>query len=260
MGGAGRRLGSPSPLARSLSLALSRDLAPDQTPRRFHPPAEMDGAAPGGIDDPLSGSQLSSPSDSYIGIGGGAQLSPRDAYDYVGGGLNSLATVTTTASSTSARGTASVGSVRPHVGKKRGKSVKSPCSEDDDDDDGSAHSNEERESERRFQNNARERVRVRDINSAFKELGRMCAAHLSADKTQTKLGVLHQAVQVITGLEEQVRHRNLNPKAACLKRREEEKLTGMDDKALLGGSHPMSMMVTAGGSYPDPTTSSHSLH
>jgi hypothetical protein len=58
----------------------------------------------------------------------------------------------------------------------------------------------------------------------------------------------------------QVRHRNLNPKAACLKRREEEKLTNMEDKTLLGGTHPMSMMVTAGGNYQDPTTSSHSLH
>nr|CDP97861.1 BMA-HLH-2, isoform w [Brugia malayi] len=60
---------------------------------------------------------------------------------------------------------------------------------------------------------------------AFKELGKMCAQHLQqgSDKTQTKLGVLHQAVAVITGLEEQVRQRNLNPKAACLKRRNEEK-------------------------------------
>lgn len=45
---------------------------------------------------------------------------------------------------------------------------------------------------------------MRDINEAFKELGRMCAMHLSSDKVQTKLGILHQAVGVITTLESQV--------------------------------------------------------
>ncbi|KAJ8270059.1 hypothetical protein GJAV_G00109890 [Gymnothorax javanicus] len=82
---------------------------------------------------------------------------------------------------------------------------------------------EQRELERRRANNIRERVRVRDINEAFRELGRMCQVHLKTDKAQTKLIILQQAVQVILGLESQVRERNLNPKAACLKRREEEK-------------------------------------
>ena len=54
-------------------------------------------------------------------------------------------------------------------------------------------------------NNARERVRVRDINEAFRELGRMCQLHLKSDKAQTKLLILQQAVQVILGLEQQVR-------------------------------------------------------
>ncbi|XP_069766967.1 transcription factor 12 isoform X10 [Narcine bancroftii] len=81
----------------------------------------------------------------------------------------------------------------------------------------------ERERDRRMANNARERLRVRDINEAFKELGRMCQLHLKSEKPQTKLLILHQAVTVILNLEQQVRERNLNPKAACLKRREEEK-------------------------------------
>lgn len=62
-----------------------------------------------------------------------------------------------------------------------------------------------RDRERRMSNNARERVRVRDINEAFKELGRMVQMHLKADKAQTKLIILQQAVQVIMSLEQQVR-------------------------------------------------------
>lgn len=44
-----------------------------------------------------------------------------------------------------------------------------------------------------------------DINEAFRELGRMCQLHLKSDKAQTKLLILQQAVQVILGLEQQVR-------------------------------------------------------
>ncbi|XP_042276536.1 transcription factor 12 isoform X1 [Thunnus albacares] len=92
----------------------------------------------------------------------------------------------------------------------------------------------ERERERRMANNARERLRVRDINEAFKELGRMCQLHLKSEKPQTKLLILHQAVAVILSLEQQVRERNLNPKAACLKRREEEKVSGGSGEAQQG--------------------------
>ncbi|XP_056276539.1 transcription factor 3a isoform X5 [Pseudoliparis swirei] len=100
-----------------------------------------------------------------------------------------------------------------------------------------AEEKEQRERERRHANNTRERVRVRDINGAFRDLGRMVQVHLQSDKAQTKLIILQQAVQVIMGLEKQVRERNLNPKAACLKRREEEKVSGVDPQ-MLGGGHP----------------------
>ncbi|XP_026565281.1 transcription factor 12 isoform X3 [Pseudonaja textilis] len=98
----------------------------------------------------------------------------------------------------------------------------------------------ERERERRMANNARERLRVRDINEAFKELGRMCQLHLKTEKPQTKLLILHQAVAVILSLEQQVRERNLNPKAACLKQREEGKgsVVSAEPPAPHPGSHP----------------------
>ncbi|XP_071008058.1 transcription factor 4-like isoform X1 [Oncorhynchus clarkii lewisi] len=107
-----------------------------------------------------------------------------------------------------------------------------------DDEDLSPEQKIEREKERRMANNARERLRVRDINEAFKELGRMVQLHLKSDKPQTKLLILHQAVAVILSLEQQVRERNLNPKAACLKRREEEKGSSNGGATLsLAGPH-----------------------
>ncbi|XP_042561227.1 transcription factor 3b isoform X3 [Clupea harengus] len=113
--------------------------------------------------------------------------------------------------------------------------------EEEDDEDLPPELKLEREKERRVANNARERLRVRDINEAFKELGRMCQLHLNNEKPQTKLLILHQAVNVILNLEQQVRaERNLNPKAACLKRREEEKVSGVvgDSPMQLSGAHP----------------------
>ncbi|XP_048021985.1 transcription factor 4-like isoform X2 [Megalobrama amblycephala] len=106
-----------------------------------------------------------------------------------------------------------------------------------DDEDLTPEQKLEREKERRMANNARERLRVRDINEAFKELGRMVQLHLKSDKPQTKLLILHQAVAVILSLEQQVRERNLNPKAACLKRREEEKVSSDGPPLSLAGSH-----------------------
>lgn len=96
-----------------------------------------------------------------------------------------------------------------------------------------------RDKERRNSNNNRERIRIRDINDALTELGRLCMSlrpgycsgikedggsplmgggacspggTLGAvgDKPQTKLGVLNMAVEVITQLEREVRERNLS--------------------------------------------------
>ncbi|VDK22282.1 unnamed protein product [Taenia asiatica] len=63
----------------------------------------------------------------------------------------------------------------------------------------------EREKSRRQANNARERLRVREINDAFKELGQMINLHTGNSQPLTKLMILQQAVTVISGLEHEVR-------------------------------------------------------
>ncbi|XP_037068746.1 transcription factor 12-like [Pollicipes pollicipes] len=127
---------------------------------------------------------------------------------------SSVAASTTSTSSTSSKAKRS----RRYAGQQPAVDC---CSEEESDLDPGVKL--VREKERRSANNQRERVRIRDINEALKELGRMCMTHMKQDKPQTKLGVLNLAVDVIMTLEQQVRERNLNPKAACLKRREEEK-------------------------------------
>ena len=52
------------------------------------------------------------------------------------------------------------------------------------------------------------RLRVRDINEAFKELGHMLSIHAGNGQPMTKLMILQQAVGVITQLEQQVRGSN----------------------------------------------------
>ncbi|CAF1292638.1 unnamed protein product [Adineta steineri] len=113
-----------------------------------------------------------------------------------------------------------------------------PGSEGSIDPDETPEERERREKDRRAANNARERLRVRDINDAFKELGRMCSIHMRNDKPVTKLGILQQAVNLITTLEQQVRERNLNPKAACLRRREEEKSDDINGNMNINGQMP----------------------
>ena len=102
----------------------------------------------------------------------------------------------------------------PPRGGKRKKTESENGSEAGDDEDGKGVG-------RRFSNNARERMRIRDINDALNELGRVCMMLKpnKNDKPQTKLGVLNMAVDVINNLEAQVRERNLNPNTAvCLQR------------------------------------------
>lgn len=124
------------------------------------------------------------------------------------------------------------------LGKPRARKL-----DKDEEENLSPEERERREKERRLANNQRERLRVRDINEAFKDLGRMVQMHLKSDKPQTKLVILHQAVQVIRALESEVRaltgqpplDRNLSPRNLGLKRCEDEKLMSM---GMLGGMFP----------------------
>jgi len=106
--------------------------------------------------------------------------------------------------------------------KPRSKKVQKP-GDAEMEEDGSMDGDDKsvKDNDRRWINNQRERIRIRDINEALKELGRICSTHLKSDKPMTKLAILENAVDVIMTLEQQVRERNLNPKVACLKRREE---------------------------------------
>jgi len=117
----------------------------------------------------------------------------------------------TSSTSTGARG-------RPRAKKTK----KTEGAEDAMDDSLDGDAKEVKENERRYTNNQRERIRIRDNNEALKELGRICSTHMKSDKPMTKLGIMNHAVELIISLEQQVRERNLNPKVVCLKRREEQ--------------------------------------
>merc|ERR1719242_2174725 len=140
-------------------------------------------------------------------------------------------------------------------GRPRTKKVKEAEFEEDGSMDGDGEAKERKDTDRRWTNNQRERVRVKDINEALKELGRICHTHLKSDKPMTKLGLLNHAVDVIMQLEQQVRERNLNPKVACLKRREEG--SGSDGWTPPPGAGPSHAMINGpvGLSYsPSPAT------
>ncbi|KAF8369105.1 hlh-2 [Pristionchus pacificus] len=96
---------------------------------------------------------------------------------------------------------------KPKVEASPVRSAGGGDSEDFDENEG------EDDHDRRKLNNIRERVRVKDINNAFHELGHMVNqfdnAGVTMEKQQTKLGILHNAVELIKNLEEQVKRRNL---------------------------------------------------
>ncbi|OQV12116.1 putative Transcription factor 12 [Hypsibius exemplaris] len=146
--------------------------------------------------------------------------------------LNASASPLSVSSSSCAPSSATTGDGggggKARIGKRKARAAdKSPNSDGEEiDPNETPEQRLLREKDRRYANNTRERIRVKDINEAFKELGRMCNIHIKSDKNTTKLGTLHQAVTVITELEAQVREKNLNPRAACLKRREDEKNDG----------------------------------
>lgn len=90
---------------------------------------------------------------------------------------------------------------------------------------------DKKDKERRFSNNTRERMRIKDINLALNELGHICknikpeqlggsprdlADATDESKPNTKLGVLNMAVEVITMLERKVKERNMSPATLCL--------------------------------------------
>uniref|UniRef100_A0A8U8B693 Uncharacterized protein n=1 Tax=Geospiza parvula TaxID=87175 RepID=A0A8U8B693_GEOPR len=85
------------------------------------------------------------------------------------------------------------------------------------------------------QANNEEPLRRLGINAGLQGAGQDGAAAHSK-RQGTKLLILHQAGRSSLSLEQQVRERNLNPKAACLKRLEEEKVTSEPPPLALAGS------------------------
>jgi len=143
------------------------------------------------------------------------EMSREQAHSTQAGGITSLPNSPYSSDPTSP-GSVRVTSSSNGKGGKRAKKAMSEASEHDDDDD----DDPEKGKDRRYSNNARERMRIRDINDALNELGRVCMMLKpnKNDKPQTKLGVLNMAVDVINSLETQVRERNLNPSAVLLNR------------------------------------------
>eukprot|EP00092_Neocalanus_flemingeri_P011888 GFUD01012820.1.p1 GENE.GFUD01012820.1~~GFUD01012820.1.p1 ORF type:complete len:401 (+),score=71.59 GFUD01012820.1:76-1278(+) len=112
----------------------------------------------------------------------------------------------------------SSGNASNHRPKAKRSWVKSDEAQSAEDASMNPEEKDHKDKDRRWANNQRERVRIRDINDALTELGKICSTHQNSDKPMSKLGIMNTAVDVIMALEQQVRERNLNTGVACLKR------------------------------------------
>ena len=66
--------------------------------------------------------------------------------------------------------------------------------------------------ERRSENNARERTRIRNMNQAIDRLGDICNKYWKTTVPLTKLGILQATIELIKTLEEQLQKRDeINP-------------------------------------------------
>lgn len=91
------------------------------------------------------------------------------------------------------------------------------------------------------------RLRVRDINEAFKELGHMISMHTGGTTPMTKLMVLQNAVNIITQLEQQVR--------GNLEKRPGAELTNEEEASLKSPCGGFSEPVSSQYSLTPPSTS-----
>ena len=123
----------------------------------------------------------------------------------------------------------------------------------------------QRDKDRRFSNNTRERIRIRDINDALCELGRVCrnlkpkGGNGTEDKPQTKLGVLNMAVDVITQLEKEVRERNLNTSSLSLRQGPQNNSYTQPLPGQVGHPYPGSPQSQSGVAQPRPSSSGGSV-